>query len=221
MRLAGMVGLWWALNTQEWIPDLVTGVVVVPALFAILVCGGPVAAYSSTRYTQVVERHGGALMAISASFAVGALIGLSILSGGPSPCDGRAWCLAVMWWAICTGAWTVLAGIWGMTRSGDSPGAGYPAGNGSKDRGRNHCRRRRPASSIRVDVQRGDLSNDVIREGHAGMTLNVGEQNDTVATRRGGALSVARDGWFRLPGRRVLGVPGGAFRSRAGSAGGP
>ena len=47
MRLAGMVGLWWALNTQEWIPDLVTVVVVVPALFAILVCGGPLAAYSS------------------------------------------------------------------------------------------------------------------------------------------------------------------------------
>ena len=53
------------------------------------------------------------------------MIGLSILSGGPSPCNGRTLCLVVMWWAICTGAWTVLAGIWGMTRSGDSPGAIY------------------------------------------------------------------------------------------------
>ncbi len=62
IRLAGLVGLWWVLDTQEWIPGLVTVVVLVPALFAILVCGGPVAAYGSTCYTQVVERHGGALM---------------------------------------------------------------------------------------------------------------------------------------------------------------
>ncbi len=31
------------------------------------------------------------------------------------------------------------------------------------------------------------MSNDVIREGHAGMALNVGEQNDTVATWRVGS----------------------------------
>ncbi|MDE0231189.1 MAG: hypothetical protein OXI56_05595 [bacterium] len=124
-RYGGVVGLLWALSTQEWVPDLVHAVVVVPPLFGMLLCGGPVASYGSARYTEVVERYGGVLMAISASFAVGALIGLSILSGGPSPCDGRAWCLGVMWWAICTGAWTVLAGIWGMTRTADTAGAAW------------------------------------------------------------------------------------------------
>ena len=125
IRLAGLTVLGWVLNTQEWIPDLVFAVVVVPLLFGVLVCGGPVAAYNSTHYTTMVRRHGGTLMTISAAFAVGALIGLSILSGGPSPCDGRVWCLGVMWWAICAGVWTVLAGIWGMTRSGDSAVAAW------------------------------------------------------------------------------------------------
>lgn len=120
-RLLVLVGLWWVLNTREWIPNLVAAVVVVPLLFGILVCGGPAAAYNSTRYTTIVRRNGGTLMTISAAFAVGSLIGLSILSGRSSHCGGSAWCLAVMWWTICTGSWTVLAGIWGMTRRGDGP----------------------------------------------------------------------------------------------------
>ena len=125
IRFGGLVGMGWVLNTQEGIPDLVSAIVVVPLLFGMLVCGGPVAAYNSTRYTRMVRRHGGTLMTISAAFAVGALIGLSILSGGPSSCDARPWCHAVMWWAICTGAWTVLAGIWGMTRSGNGAVAAW------------------------------------------------------------------------------------------------
>ena len=125
IRLAAVAGLWWVLATQEWIPSLVTGVVVVPLLGGMLVAGGLVTAYNSTRFTKSVKKTGLALMGISASFAVGALIGLSILNGSQNACAGRAECLLVMWWAILAGVWTVLAGIWGMTRDGDSKWADY------------------------------------------------------------------------------------------------
>lgn len=122
IRLPVIGAGWYGLLAQEWVPDLVKGVLVVPLFGGILLCGGPVASYESTRFTKVVDRSGTTLMTISASYSAGTLIGLAILNGNdPTPCSGRWICSAVMWWAIVTGAITVLAGIWGMTRSNNEP----------------------------------------------------------------------------------------------------
>jgi len=62
-------------------------------------------------YAELMEDIGCCLMGISGAFAVGAMIGLTIIQNVANACDKGAWCFAVMWWAITAGAWTVVVGI--------------------------------------------------------------------------------------------------------------
>lgn len=104
------------LAALPWLPTWVTGVALVPLLGGMAIAGGPFASRNA-RFTRVMDSYGTTLMGISATFAVGALIGLSILSPDcpPTGCASLALRYAVMWWTITTGAWTVIAGVAWMT----------------------------------------------------------------------------------------------------------
>ena len=115
-RLAVYSSIWMSLAVLPGPPSWVTGVVLIPLLGGMAIGGGPFAS-RTTRFTTTMETYGTTLMGISATFAVGALIGLSILKPEcpPTGCIPLAFRYAVMWWTITTGAWTVIAGVSWMT----------------------------------------------------------------------------------------------------------
>ena len=119
-RLVGYFAVWLGLVHLNMLPAWMTAVVIIPFLDGMVLAGGPLAS-RTRRLTPVVAVNGNTLMAISATFAVGALIGLSILNpDSTTTCDDALWTRqAVMWWAITTGAWTVVAGVFGMTVPSD------------------------------------------------------------------------------------------------------
>ena len=116
VRSALYMAIMWVLlkvNPIDWI----NVVIAPPALVAMIVLGGPVAA-RRRYFTKVVEKNGGDLINLAATVGVGALIGVAVVAAIADP---QSWVteptfrfvnvalpLGVMWLTVSNAGWTIL-----------------------------------------------------------------------------------------------------------------